>query len=130
MPRTPRGARVRLYDVAIEVAAVVALGGVLLVGSVPAQAERSRQPQGSVPNTYGGAGDAFRDGGHELGDGFRGFGRGLKDTFTGRRSSDDYRKGKAIGTGFKDIGRGIAGGAWATGRAIKRAFRGGREERD
>lgn len=110
-------------------AAVIALG-VLLLSTAPAQAERSGQARGSVPNTYDGAGDAFRDGGHELGDGFRGVGLGVRDTFTGRRSGDDYRKGKAIGTGFKDIGRGIAGGAWATGRAIKRAFRGGREERD
>lgn len=110
----------------MKLAVLIALG-LLLVGTAPAQAERSRHAQGSVPNTYDGSGDAFRDGGHELGDGFRGIGLGIRDTFTGRRSGDDYRQGKAIGTGFKDIGRGIAGGAWATGRAIKRAFRGGRE---
>jgi hypothetical protein len=111
----------------MKLAAVIILGGVLLIGDAPAQAEPSRSARGSVPNTYDGAGDAFTEGGHELGDGFRGIGLGLRDTFTGRRSGEDYRHGKAIGTGFKDIGRGIAGGAWATGRGIKRAFRGGRE---
>jgi hypothetical protein len=110
----------------MKFAAVIVLGGMLLIGGAPAQAER-RPARGGVPNTYDGAGDAFREGGHDLGDGFRGIGLGLRDTFTGRRSGEDYRQGKAIGTGFKDIGRGIAGGAWATGRSIKRAFRGGRE---
>ena len=114
----------------MKLAAVIVLGGMLVIGDAAAQAEASRPARGGVPNTYGGAGDAFRDGGHELGNGFRGIGLGLRDTFTGRRSGDDYRQGKTIGTGFKDIGRGIAGSAWATGRSIKRAFRGGRESRD
>jgi hypothetical protein len=114
----------------MKLAAIIVLGGMLLVGPRPARADRARQAHRSIPNTYDGAGHSFRDGGHELGDGFRGLGLGLKDTFTGQRSGDDYRKGKAIGSGFRDIGRGIAGGTWATGRAIKRAFRGGQEEHD
>lgn len=116
----------------MKLAAVVALGGLLLVAKAPAHAEqsRSRETHETIPHTYDGAGDAFRDGGHELGDGFRGFGLGVRDTFTGRRSSDDYRKSKAVGTGFKDIGRGIAGGARAVGHGIKRTFQGGNDQRE
>ena len=110
----------------MKLVALIALGGVLLIGSA-VQAQSSRPARGSVPNTYDGAGDAFREGGHELGDGFGGIGLGVKDTFTGQRSGEHYRQGKGIGTGFKDIGRGVAGGAWATGRSIKRVFREGHE---
>lgn len=107
----------------MKLAVVIRLCAVLVIECVHAEAE-------TIPRTYDESGEAFRDAGHELSDGFRGVGRGVKDTFTGQRSGDDYRKGKAIGTGFKDIGRGIAGGARATGRGIKRAFQGGHEKPD
>ena len=78
----------------------------------------------TVPRTFSGSGDAFRDGGRQLGQGFRGIGRGVRDTFTGRTSGEDYREGAKIGTGFKNFGLGIAGGGRAIGRGFKRAFTG------
>ena len=85
-------------------------------------------PAETVPRTYDGAGDAFRQGGREVAEGFRGIGRGVKDTVTGRRSAHDYRQGRKIGTGVKDIGRGLAGGARATGREIKKGVTGGGDD--
>ena len=101
--------------------AVAMLAPIVALSADYAQAE-------TVPRTYDGAGDAFRQGGKEVGEGFRGVGRGVKDTFTGRRSAEDYRQGKKIGTGVTDIGRGLAGGARATGREIKRGVTGGGDD--
>ena len=78
----------------------------------------------TIPKTYDGAGGAFKDGGHELGDGFRGVGRGIKNTFTGKPSKEEYKKGKSIGSGLKDVGRGVAGGGRAVGHSVKGAVTG------
>ena len=78
----------------------------------------------SVPRTYNGSGEAFREGGRELGEGFRGLGRGIRDTFTGQDSRENYKETKNIGEGFKDIGRGVAGGARATGEKVGDAAEG------
>ena len=78
----------------------------------------------SVPSTYDGSGQAFREGGRELGEGFRGLGRGIRDTFTGQDSRENYKETKNIGEGFKDIGRGVAGGARATGDKVGDAAEG------
>ena len=78
----------------------------------------------SVPRTYNGSGQAFREGGRELGEGFRGLGRGIRDTFTGQDSRENYKETKNIGEGFKDIGRGVAGGARATGEKVENAAEG------
>lgn len=72
----------------------------------------------AVPRTYDGAGEAFKEGGKEIGEGFESLGKGLKGTFTGEAAKEDYKDTKSIGEGFKDIGRGTAGGARATGDAI------------
>ena len=99
-----------------------ALAVALLAAMVALAADRT--PAETIPRTYDGSGDAFRKGGREVGEGFRGIGRGVKDTFTGRRSTEDYKQGAKIGIGVKDIGRGIAGGGRATGREIKKGVTG------
>lgn len=78
----------------------------------------------TVPRTFDGAGEAFKEGGRDLGRGFRGLGRGIGDTFTGKPAREDYRDSRNIGTGFKNFGLGIAGGGRAVGRGFKRAFTG------
>lgn len=88
--------------------------GLLFSGSAPAE-----DGGGTVPKTYEGSGEAFKEGGKEIGEGFRSLGRGLKNTFTGEAAKEEYKGTKAIGEGFKDVGRGIAGGARATGEAVK-----------
>ncbi len=103
-------------------AAPIVAFAVLLAIAAPTHAEQSNETHETVPRTFGGAGDAFRSGGRELGSGFRGVGRGVKDTFTGQPASADYKDGRGIGTGFKDIGRGIAGSGRAFGRAVRHAF--------
>jgi len=75
----------------------------------------------SVPQTYRGAGDAFKEGGREIGEGFKSLGRGLKQTFTGNEAKQEYKDTKNVGEGFKDVGRGVAGGARATGEKVKDA---------
>ena len=100
----------------------VALTGLLLLAGITAWESDSRAD--TVPKTFDGAGDSFRQGGRDMGEGFRGFGRGVRDTFTGRSSGEDYRESARIGTGFKNFGLGIAGGGRAIGRGFKRAFTG------
>lgn len=77
-------------------------------------------PENQVPKTFDGAGEAYREGGRELGEGFRGIGRGIKKTFKGEAAKEDYKEGRQIGEGFKDIGLGTAGGGRAVGRSIKK----------
>jgi hypothetical protein len=77
-------------------------------------------PENTVPKTFEGSGDAFREGGKELGEGFRGVGRGIKKTFKGEAAKEEYKKGAKIGEGFKDIGLGTAGGGRAVGRSVKK----------
>lgn len=72
----------------------------------------------AVPRTYDGAGDAFKEGGKEIGEGFKSLGKGLKGTFTGEAAKEEYKDTKSIGEGFKDVGRGVAGSGRATGEAI------------
>jgi hypothetical protein len=100
-------------------ALMVATFGMLLVSSVAA--EESGE---SVPKTYDGSGDAFKEGGREIGEGFKSLGRGVRDTFTGQEAKEDYKNTKSIGEGAKDIGRGVAGGARATGETVKDAVDG------
>ena len=100
--------------------ALVIAGFALLFTGVAA-AEESGE---TVPKTYQGSGDAFKEGGRELGEGFKSLGRGIRDTFTGREARDDYQNTKSIGEGAKDIGRGVAGGARATGETVKDAVDG------
>ena len=124
-----RGGRRPRPVVIVTLTALMAVYASLLVGVAPAQERRSGAEE-TVPKTFDGAGDAFKEGGKELGEGFRGIGRGIKHTFTGRPAAQEYKRSKAIGTGFKDIGRGVAGGARAVGRGIKRSFTGEGEESD
>ena len=71
--------------------------------AVIANAEEA--PENEVPKTFEGSGEAFREGGKELGEGFRGIGRGIKKTFTGEAAKEEYQEGgKDIGEGFKDVG--------------------------
>lgn len=97
---------------------IIVIGAALsLFGSISVAEEA---PENEVPKTFDGSGEAFREGGKELGEGFRGVGRGIKDTFTGKEAKDDYKEGKKIGEGFKDIGLGTAGGGRAVGRSVKK----------
>jgi hypothetical protein len=75
-----------------------------------------------VPKTYEGSGDAFREGGEELGEGFRSLGRGIQKTFKGEAAKKEYENTEKIGEGFKDVGRGVAGGGRATGRGLQKGF--------
>lgn len=77
-------------------------------------------PENEVPKTFEGSGEAFREGGKEIGEGFRGVGRGIKKTFTGEAAKEDYKEGQKIGEGFKDVGLGTAGGGRAVGRSVKK----------
>jgi hypothetical protein len=104
-------------------AAVVSLCAILVAGNVLAAEGSSKSSEEVVPRTFNGAGQAFREGGRQIGAGFRALGRGVRDTFTGKRSADDYRGSKQIGSGFKDVGRGVAGEGRAVGRAIKQGVR-------
>lgn len=96
------------------------------VGTAPAAEHGTVAKPGpeSVPRTYSGSGEAFKEGGREIGEGFRSFGRGVRDTFTGQESKENYKNTKSIGEGFKDIGRGVAGGARATGETVENAVEG------
>ena len=109
----------------VKLPVIIATCGVLLASLAAAEEPHGDVPRGTVPRTFDGAGEAFKEGGREIGYGFRGIGRGLKNTFTGRSSAADYRESKEILTGFKDVGRGIAGGARAVGGAVKRGIEDG-----
>ena len=77
-------------------------------------------PENQVPKTFDGSGEAYREGGRELGEGFRSLGRGIKKTFKGEAAKQEYKNTKQIGEGFKDIGLGTAGGGRAVGRSVKK----------
>lgn len=93
---------------------------VLSAAFVAGVAMAEEAPENQVPKTFEGSGEAFREGGEELGEGFRAVGRGVKKTFTGEAAKEEYQKGEKIGEGFKDIGLGVAGGGRAVGRSIKK----------
>ena len=105
--------------VVFSILCVVFLGGVAVA---------EEPPENEVPKTFDGSNEAFREGGKELGEGFRGVGRGIKNTFTGKESKQEYKKGAQIGEGFKDIGLGVAGGGRAVGRSVKKGVEANEEQ--
>ncbi len=82
----------------------------------------ARADDSGVPKTVQGGGHKMKSGGKEMGAGFRGVGRGIKDVFTGKRSKEDFKQGKHIGTGVANAAKGVAGVGRGVGRGIKKGF--------
>lgn len=96
---------------------MVIVVGAVLAASVTVAEEA---PENTVPKTFDGSNESFKEGGREIGEGFRGVGRGIKKTFTGKEAREDYQEAEKIGDGFKDIGLGVAGSGRAVGRSVKK----------
>ncbi len=97
--------------------------GLCLVVAIATSQSRIAFADSGVPTTVVGGSPKFKNGGKEMGAGFGGIGRGIKDVFTGRRSKEDFKQGKKIGTGAADVGKGVAGVARGVGRGIKNGFK-------
>ncbi len=97
--------------------------GLCVVVSIATSQGRVAFADSGVPATVEGGSHTFKNGGKEMGAGFGGIGRGIKDVFTGRRSKEDFKQGKKIGTGAADVGKGVAGIGRGVGRGIKNGFK-------